>query len=326
MIPRRRFLGGLAALGTARIAGAQQRPDVPRIGLLFAAAPPAVVARVDAFREGLAALGYAEGKQVAFEIRYAHGDLARLPALAAELARMPVNVLVTGGSSATRPALDATSTIPIVMAQDNDPVGWGNVDSLARPGGNVTGLSTLVPELSGKQLELLSEMVPGIARVAIFRDSGEAGDAQSAAEAERAAARLHIQSQSLDLREVGEPAQLFAAAVRGRASAVLVLASAYLFARQDEVIALALKARLPAIYAHPEFVRRGGFATYGVNVIELFRRSAGYVVKILNGTKPADLPIQQPTKLELVINLRTAKALGLTIPQSLLLRADEVIQ
>jgi putative ABC transport system substrate-binding protein len=326
MIPRRTFLGGLAALAAVRIAGAQQRPDVPRIGLLFAATPPTVAARVVAFREGLAALGYAEGKQVAFEVRYAHGDLTRLPALAAELARMPVDVLVTGGSSATRPALDATSTIPIVMAQDNDPVGSGNVASLARPGGNVTGLSTLVPELSAKQLALLSEMVPGLARVAIFRDSGEAGDAQSVAEAERAAARLNIQSQSLDLRKVGDPAQLFAAAVRGRASAVLVLASAYLFARQDEVIALALKARLPAIYAHPEFVRRGGLATYGVNVIELFRRSAGYVVKILNGTKPADLPVEQPTKLELVINLKTAKALGLVVPQSLLLRADEVIQ
>jgi putative ABC transport system substrate-binding protein len=326
MIPRRTFLGGLAALAVARIAGAQQRTDLPRVGLLFAATPPAVAARVVAFREGLAALGYVEGKQVAFEIRYAHGDLTRLPALAEELARMRVNVIVTGGSSATRPALDATSTIPIVMGQDNDPVGSGIVASLARPGGNVTGLSTLVPELSAKQFALLSEIVPGVARVAIFGDSGEAGDAQSVAEAERAAARFNIQSQTLDLRKVGDPAQLFAAAAGGHAGAVLVLASAYLFTRQDEVVALALKARLPAIYAHPEFVRRGGLATYGVNVIELFRRSAGYVVKILNGTKPADLPIEQPTKIEFVINLKTAKAIGLSIPQSLLLRADELIQ
>jgi putative ABC transport system substrate-binding protein len=326
MIPRRRFLEGLAALAATRIAGAQQRTDIPRVGLLFAAAPPAVASRIVAFREELAALGYVEGKQVVFEIRYAHGDLARLPALAAELARMPVNVIVTGGSSATRPALDATSTIPIVMAQDNDPVGSGIVASLARPGGNVTGLSTLVPELSAKQLALLTEMVPGLARIAIFGDSGEAGDAQSVAEAERAATRLNIQSQTLDLRKIGGPAQLFAAAARMRAGAVLVLASAYLFARQDEVVALALAERLPAIYAHTEFVRRGGLATYGANVIELLRYAAGYVVKILNGAKPADLPIEQPTKFEFVINLKTAKALGLTIPQSLLLRADEIIQ
>ncbi|MGZ9076474.1 MAG: ABC transporter substrate-binding protein, partial [Burkholderiaceae bacterium] len=185
---------------------------------------------------------------------------------------------------------------------------------------------TLVPELSAKQFALLSEMVPGLARVAIFGDSGEAGDAHSVAEAERAAAKFFVQSQTLDLRKVGDPAQLFAAAAGGRAGAVLVLASGYLFARQDEVVSLALKARLPAIYAHPEFVRRGGLATYGVNVLDLFRRSAGYVVKILNGTKPADLPIEQPTKIEFVINLKTAKAIGLSIPQSLLLRADEVIQ
>lgn len=325
---RRAFIGGVVSglLAAPLAARAQQRAEIPRIGLLFAAAPPAVAARIDAFREGLAALGYAEGKQVAFEIRYAYGDLTRLPALAAELARMPVNVIVTGGSSATRPALDATSTIPIVMGQDNDPVGSRVVASLARPGGNVTGLSTLVPELSAKQLALLSEMVPGLARVAVFEDSGEAGNAQSVAEAERAAGRLNIQAQDFDLRKFGNPAQLFAAAARGHAGAVLVLASAYLFARQDEVAGLALKARLPAIYAHPEFVRRGGLATYGVNVMDLFRRAAGYVVKILNGTKPAELPIEQPTKLEFVINLKTAKAIGLSIPQSLLLRADEVIQ
>jgi putative ABC transport system substrate-binding protein len=261
-----------------------------------------------------------------FEPRYAHGDLARLPVLAKELARMPVDVIVTGGSSATRPALDATSSIPIVMAQDNDPVGARVVASLARPGGNVTGLSTLVPELSAKQLALIGELVPGVARVALFGDSGEAGNAQSVAEAESAAARLNVEVQYLDLRKIGDPAQLFAAATRGRAGAVLVLASGYLFARQDEVVALALKARLPALYAHPEFVARGGLATYGVNVLGLFRQAAGYVVKILNGTKPADLPVEQPTKFELAINLKTAKALGITIPQSMLLRADEVIR
>jgi putative tryptophan/tyrosine transport system substrate-binding protein len=323
---RRKFLASLSALAAADIARAQPRLDIPRIGLLFAAAPPAVAARIDALRTGLAALGYVEGARFVFEPRYAYGDLARLPVLAKELARMPVDVIVTGGSSATRPALDATATIPIVMAQDNDPVGARVVASLARPGGNVTGLSTLVPELSAKQLALIGELVPGVARIALFGDSGEAGNAQSVAEAERAAARLNVEVQYLDLRKIGDPAQLFAAATRGRAGAVLVLASGYLFARQDEVVALALKARLPALYAHPEFVGRGGLATYGVNVLGLFRQTAGYVVKILNGAKPADLPVEQPTKFELVINLKAAKALGITIPQSLLLRADEVIQ
>jgi putative ABC transport system substrate-binding protein len=325
---RRAFLRGVATgLIVAPIpTRAQPGPQTPRIGLLFAVAPPIVAARIGAFREGLAALGYTEGKQFALEIRVAYGDLTRLPALAAELASMRVSIIVTGGSSATRPALDATSTIPIVMGQDNDPVGSHVVESLARPGGNVTGLSTLVPELSAKQLALLREMVPGLARVAVFGDSGESGNGQSVSEAERAAAHLRLQMQYVDLRKVGDPAQLFAAAARGRAGGVVVLASATLFARQDEVIGLALKARLPAIYAHPEFVRRGGLATYGVNVPDLFRRAAGYVVKILGGAKPADLPVEQPTRFELVVNLKTAKALGLRVPRSLILRADEVIQ
>jgi putative ABC transport system substrate-binding protein len=326
VIDRRAFLAGGAALAVARSVRAQSRAEVPRIGLLFAAAPAAVAARVDAFRAGLAALGYAAGAQVAFETRYANGDLSRLPALAAELAKLPVAVIVTGGSAATRPALDATRTIPIVMGQDNDPVGSGFAASLARPGGNVTGLSTLVPELAAKQVALLAEIVPGVSRIAVIGDASEAGNAQSVAEAERAAKRLNIEVQYLDVRKAGDPGELFALAARGRAGAVLVLASGYLFARQREVTDLALRARLPALYAHPEFVRSGGLATYGVNVIELFGRAAGYVVKILGGAKPADLPIEQPTKFEFVISLKVAKAIGITIPQSLLLRADEVIK
>jgi putative ABC transport system substrate-binding protein len=299
---------------------------IPRIGLLFAAAPPAVASRITAFRDGLGALGYVEGKQLDLDIRYAWGDLSRMPLLAAQLVRLPVQVIVSGGSSATRPALAATSTIPIVMAQDNDPVGSRVVQSLARPGGNVTGLSTLVPELSGKQLALLSEMVPGLRRIVVFEDSGEPGNPQSVAEARRAAARLNIEAQILDARNFNSVARMFAEAVQGRPGAALVLASAYMFARQDELIARALQARLPVLYAHPEFVRRGGFATYGVNVIDLFRDAAGYVVRILNGAKPADLPIAQPRRFELVINLQTARALGIAVPTSLLIRADEVIQ
>ena len=326
MIRRREFVAGLAALAVVGPSRAQSPSPLPRIGMLFAAAPPAVAARVNALGEGLAALGLLEGRQYAFEARYADGDLARLPALAAELVRLPVNIIVTGGSSATGPALRATRTIPIVMAQDNDPVASGFVASLARPGGNVTGFATVVPELAGKQLALLAEIVPGLSRVAVFGDSGEAGNAQSVAEAMAAAGSLKLEVAYADVRKQGGPAKLVEAAVHGRAGGVLVLASAYLFARQDELIALARKERLPAIYAHPEYVRAGGLATYGVNAIELFRRSAGYIVRILGGTSPAGLPVEQPTKFELVINMKTARALGLTIPQSVLVRADEVVQ
>lgn len=328
MIGRRRFLaaaiGGLATASGAL--PAQSRSELPRVGLLFAAAPPVVASRVDALRKALASLGYAEGKQYRFEAKYANGDLTRMPSLAAELVRTPVDVIVTGGSSATRPARAATATIPIVMGQDNDPVAAGIVASLARPGGNVTGLTTQVPELSAKQLALLAEMVPGLQRVAVFEDSSEPGNAQSAAEARRAAERLGIDLQFHDIQKLGEPAQWFAAAAASRANGLLCLASARIFAAQDQVVTRAATARLPAIYAHPEFVHRGGLSTYGVSAVELFARAANYVVKILNGAKPGELPIEQPTTLEFVINLRTAKAIGLAIPQSVLLRADDLIQ
>jgi putative ABC transport system substrate-binding protein len=327
VIDRRGFVASLAVLaGVPLAARAASRTDLPRIGLLFVAAPPAVAARIVALREGLAALGYVEHRHYEFEIRYAHGDLARMPELARQLARLPVQVLVTGGSSATRPALRATSTIPIVMGQDNDPVGMGVVASLARPGGNVTGLTTLLPEMSAKQLALLAEIVPGVSRVAIFGDSVEPSNDQSAREAIDAARRLGVQVIYLDTPTIGDPTRLFAAATRDRAEAVLVLASAYLFARQVEVCALAIKARLPGLYAHSEYVRSGGLATYSVNVIELFRYAAGYVARILQGARPGDLPIEQPTKFEFVINMQTARLLDLAITKSVLLRADEVIQ
>lgn len=327
MIARRRFLaavGGSLVLGAsvARDGLAQARPGAARVGLLFAAAPPTVAPRVAALREALAALGYTDGAQIVLEPRYADGDLARLPTLAQELVRLPVSVIVSGGSSATRPALDATRTIPIVMAQDNDPVESGVVKSLARPGGNVTGFATLTPELAAKQLELLAEMVPGLTRVALFGDSQEAGNAATVAEAEAAAARLGIALQVLDARKLGGAPQLFAAALQHRAGAVLVLAGAYLFARHVEVVELAARHRLPAIYAHGEAVTAGGLATYGVNVIELYRRTAGLVVKILNGAKPADIPVEQASKFEFVINMKTAKALGLVLSASVLRRAE----
>jgi putative ABC transport system substrate-binding protein len=326
VIDRRTFVASLPALALHCTARAQPRADLPRVGLLFAAAAPIVAPRVVALREGMAALGYVEHKHYVLEPRYADGDLARLPVLAAELTRLPVRVVVTGGASATRPMLEATNSIPIVMGQENDPVGAGIVASLARPGGNLTGLTTLMPELSAKQVALLTEMIPGLARLALIGDSGEAGNDPTVAEAVEAARRLNVQLQYLDWRKVGEPPRLFAAATEGRAGAVLVLASAYLFARQVEVCDLALKARLPCMSATWEYVRNGALATYGVNIRELFRYAAGYVVRILEGARPAELPIEQPTKFEFVINMRTAKKLNLVIPKSVLLRADEVIQ
>ncbi len=248
------------------------------------------------------------------------------PALAAELVRLPAAVIVSGGSSTTRPLADLTSTIPIVMGQDNDPVASGVALSYARPGRNVTGLATLTPELSGKQLALLVEMVPGLKHVAIFGDSGEAGNAQSVAAAERAASALQVKTSYVDSRSVANLAQMFTLAARERAGGALVLQSAYMFPRMREVSDLALKARLPALYANPEFVRQGGLATYGVDAIDLFRRAGGYVVRILNGASPGDLPIEQPRTFDFVINLRTARAIGLAVPQEVLLRANEVVQ
>lgn len=294
--------------------------------MLFAAAPPTVAPRVEGFRKGMAALGYADGKQVVFEPRYAGGDLARMPALAAELVAIPCAVILSGGSSATEPLARATSTIPIVTGQDNDPVAAGLAVGYARPGRNVTGLATLTPELGGKQVGVLVELLPGIRQIAIFGDGGEAGNAQAVADAERAAAVLRVQTTYVDSRGVRSLADMFAAATRARAGGALVLQSAYLYPRMGEVIDLARKSRMPAIYANTDFARQGGLASYGVNATDLFVRAAGYVVKILNGARPGELPIEQPRAFELVINLRAAKEVGLAVPRPLLLRADDVVQ
>lgn len=323
---RRRFVASVCVLAGAGLVRAQPRAEPARVGFLFAASPHAVAARVDAVRAGLAALGYVEGRQVTFEPRYASGDLRLLPALAAELVALPCAVIVSGGSSATRPLAEATRTIPIVVGQDNDPVAAGVADSYARPGRNVTGLATLTPELSGKQVALLVEIVPGMKRMAILGDGGEAGDAESVAEAARAAASLRVQTVHLDVRTEGGLPQMFAAAARARVDGALVLKSAYMFPRSREVIDLALKSRLPAIYADPEFVRLGGLVTYGVNANDLFRRASGYIVKILNGAKPGELPIEQPRAFDLIINAASARAIGLALPQTVLLRADQVVQ
>jgi putative tryptophan/tyrosine transport system substrate-binding protein len=314
----------LLALGV--IAQAQQPNKVPRIGFLSLSSPAALAARIEAFRQGLRELGYVEGKNIVIEYRYAEGKLERIRALSAELVHLKVNIIVTAGPSATRPAKEATSTIPIVMAFDTDPVANGFVASLARPGGNITGLSTLSPEISGKQLEFLKEIVPKLSRVAVFGSSIAPGNAQALKEIEVAAEAFGVKLQYLEVRDAKDIETAFRAASKGRADAVLVLPSPITLSQRRQVVDLAANSRLPAIYWATEFVEAGGLMTYSVSFTDLFRRAATYVDKILKGTKPADLPVEQPTKFEFVINLKTAKQIGLTIPPNVLARADKVIK
>jgi ABC-type uncharacterized transport system substrate-binding protein len=313
-------------LAVAVMAEAQQPKKVARIGFLAAVSHSANSARFEAFRLGLRELGYVEEKNTVIEWRYAEGKLDRLPALADELVRLKVDVIVSGGSTATRPAKEATNTIPIVMAQDTDPVGSGFVASLARPGGNITGLATLAPEISGKQLEFLKEIVPRLSRVAVLGSSTRSGNAQSVKETELAAGASGVRLQYLDLRSPKDIEPAFRAASNGRADAVLVLTSSVATSQRTQIIDLATKNRLPAIYDRAEFVEDGGLITYSVSSTDLFRRAATYVDKILKGAKPADLPVEQPKKFELIINLKTAKQIGLTIPPNVLARADKVIR
>ena len=308
------------------LAEAQQTTKIPRIGYLIGAAPSAVVARNEAFRHGLRDLGYVEGKNVVIEWRYAEAKLDRLPALAAELVRLKVDVIVAGGPTPTRAAKDATSTIPIVMAQHTDPVGGGLVASLARPGGNITGLSTLSPEISGKRLELLKEIFPKLVRVAVIGSSTSASSAHELRGVELAVGALGLKPQLLDIIEAKDVEIAFRAASKERAGAVLVLSSGIIANRQTEMTKLAIKNRLPVMYYRSEFVEAGGLMSYGVSFTDLDRRAATYVDKILKGAKPGDIPVEQPTKFELVINLKAAKQIGLTIPPNVLARADRVIK
>ena len=306
-------------------AEAQQPTKIPRIGYLAAGSALSASSRIEAFRQGLHALGYVEGKDIVIEYRNAAGKLEQVARYAVELVRLKVDVIVTAGPSDTRAAKEATSTIPIVMAQDGDPVGNGFVASLARPGGNITGLSRLAPELSGKQLELLKEIVPRLSRVAVFGTSTEPGNAQSLRETELAAGALGVKLQYLDILASKDIETAFKAARAGRADAVLVLASPILTQRK-EIAELGVKSRLPAIYDRGEFVDVGGLMSYGVSISDLDRRAATYVDKILKGRTPADLPVEQPRKFDFIINLKAAKQIGLTIPPNVLARADKVIK
>ena len=310
----------------APIAEAQQPAKIPRIGFVTATPLASIAARIEAFRQGLRDVGYVEGKNILIEYRDGEGKPDRFPEVAAELVRLKVDVIITGGPTVTRPVKEATSTIPIVMAQDIDPVGSGFIASLARPGGNITGLSTLAPEISGKQLELLKEAVPKLTRVAVLGTSNTPGNAQSLKETESAAGVLGVQVQYLDVVGAKDFESAFRAAGKARANAFLALASPVINSQRHQVIELAIKNRLPAIYARSEFVDQGGLMTYGVNINDLFRRAAIYVDKILKGTKPADLPVEQPRKFEFIINLKAAKQIGLTIPPNVLARADRVIK
>jgi len=305
---------------------AQQPTKIPRIGLLFTATPSAAAARIEAFRQGLRELGYVEGKNILIEQRYAEGQLNHMNELAAELVRLKVDVIVTIGPAATRPAKEATHAIPIVMGVDDDPVGNGFVASLARPGGNITGLASLAPEIGGKQLELLKEIVPRLSRVAVLGTSTQPGNAQSLREAEVAAGALAVKLQYLDVLSPKDIEPVFRTASNGRAEAVLVLRASIFFSHRKQIVDLAAKRQLPAMYYTTEYVEEGGLMTYGVSITDLFRRAATYVDKILKGAKPAELPIEQPTKFELVVNLKTAKRIGLTIPPNVLARADKVIK
>jgi putative ABC transport system substrate-binding protein len=313
----------LIILAAAFTADAQQPKKVPRIGYLAGIESSA---RVAAFRQGLRELGYVEGKNIVIEYRSAQGKLDRLPALATELVRLKVDVIVSGGSGSTRLAKEATNAIPIVMTGDPDPVGSGFVTSLARPGGNITGLSTLRSELSGKRLELLKETVPKLSRVAVFGTSIQPGNPQALREVELAAGTFGVKLQYLDVLAPKDIETAFRAAGNGRAEAVFVLTGPVINSQRKQIADLAAKSRLPAMYPGREYVEAGGLMSYGVNRNDSSRRAAIYVDKILKGAKPADLPVEQPMKFEFVINLKAGKQIGLTIPPSVLARADKVIK
>jgi putative ABC transport system substrate-binding protein len=307
-------------------AEAQQPGKLPRIGFLSTLSFSAMADRIETFRQGLRELGYVEGKNIVIEWRYADDRPDRVSELAAELVRLKVDIIVTGGNSATQAAKKATNSIPIVMTRASDPITSGFVVSLARPGGIITGLSTLSPEINGKRLELLRETVPKLSRVAVLGTSTSPGNAQELREVEVTAGALRVKLQYLDVLTGKDIEPAFRAAKKGGAEAVLIMLGALGTAQRKEAAALALNIRLPVIYESARSVDAGGLMAYGVSSLDLDRRAATYVDKILKGAKPADLPVEQPTKFELVINLKTAKQIGLIVPPNVLARADRVIR
>jgi putative ABC transport system substrate-binding protein len=313
-------------LGVSFSAEAQQLKKMPRLGVLVVGSPASMASRMEAFRQGLRELGYIDGNNIAIEYKYAEGKEDRLPHLVSELVRLNVDIILAGGGSVTSAAKNATKTIPIVMTSVSDPVGSGLVESLARPGGNITGSSGINPDLSGKRLELLKETIPGGTRIAVlvYRDNPAAP--LMLKETEAAAQLLRLQLQTVRVSSSGELENAFEIVRKRRSQAINVLSSAFFVAQRKEIIQLAARNRLPAMYVDSTFTEAGGLMSYGVNILDLYRRAATYVDKILKGAKPAELPVEQPTKFELTINLKTAKQISLTIPQSVLYRAYKVIK
>jgi putative ABC transport system substrate-binding protein len=316
----------LSLLTAPHTSQAQRVAHVPRLGLLIPGSASGFVSRIEAFRHGLRDLGYVEGQNIAIEYRFADGQAARIPALAADLVRLPVDAIVVDGILTIRAAHHATTTIPIVMAVIGDPVGAGLVASLARPGGNTTGLSLMLPEVSGKRLELLREAMPTLSNVAVLWNPEVHDSRVVFKETQTAAQALGLRLQSLEVRSPAEFDQAFAAMTSAHAEALVVISNALFFSHRGQLAALAVRHRLPAMFHSREYAEAGGLMAYGANGEDLYRRAATYADKILKGAKPADLPVEQPTKFELLINLKTAQALGLTIPSSLLFQAEEVIR
>jgi ABC-type uncharacterized transport system substrate-binding protein len=306
---------------------AQQAPKIARIGVLSPATPAAAAHLIEAFRQGLLELGHVEGKTFALVSRYSEGRAERLPELARELVSLKVDVIVVTIDLGVAAAKRETQTIPIVMTNSSDPVGSGFVAALARPGGNVTGLTNIAPELSAKRLELLLESAPKLASVAFLWNPDVRGALFDYKETEGAARSMRLPLQSVEVTRTEDLERAFTAIIAQRAQALIVQTpNPVTFVNQGKIASFAQRNRLPTIYGSRDYVNAGGFMSYGPSSVDSYRRAATYVDKILKGTKPADLPVERPTKFELVINLKTAKALGLTIPQTLLLRADHVIE
>ena len=338
---RRKFCAGLAHVESVLVlivmltlgmfvapltAYAQSAAKVPRIGVLHPGTPGSAPQSVEAFRQGLREHGYEEGKNIVVEHRYSETRAERVAEVAAEFVRLKVDVIVTSLDVATAAVKQQTQTIPIVMAISIDPVATGFVSSLAHPGGNVTGLSTMAPELAAKRLELLREVVPGLSRVAFMWNTNVPGNLLEYKVAGDAARSMRLQLQSVEVSSVDDFERAFSALKTGGAEALIVAGSGLTSTNAGQIANLAMKHRLPTMVSSRDRVDAGGLMAYGPNLAELWRRAATYVAKILKGAKPGDLPIEQPTKFELIVNLKTAKALALTIPPSLLQRADEVIQ
>ena len=318
---------GFHMLATPLGAGAQQAAKVARIGILFASTPPATSHFLDALRQGLREQGYVEGQDIILERRYGRIGAEPLSDVAAELVRSKVDVIVAATDPATAAAREQTRTIPIVMANGTDPVGTGFVASLAHPGGNITGLSALSPELGGKRLGMLRDIVPGLARVAFLWNPDVRGALLDYRETAAAARTLRVQLESFEVRRADDVDRALSVVISQRAQALIVQTpNPVLFANRSQVASFAQRHRLPSVYGQREFVDAGGLVSYGTNTADLWHRAATYVDKILKGAKPGDLPVEQPTTFELVVNLKTAKALGLTIPPSLLVRADQLIE